>query len=180
MLLDIVILPPIKVRRKIGRLTKVLGGKYRLAWRVDNKKLIPHITLYHLLSSRQFLPKIYSEIERLLKSEQPITLTADKAKGARIAFALGIKNKRTLSELHKKILKNLRKLCTGRTWEKFAVKIGPSKRLEKKYAKQYGVYTILKNYWPHITLGKLRNPNQTKEVINFLKNTILRNLKRIQ
>ena len=66
MLLDIVVLPPANIRQKVGqailRATRGADCKYV----VDNKKLIPHVSLFHIRTSQRRLKLIEQQVKSVL------------------------------------------------------------------------------------------------------------------
>ena len=123
MLLDIVILPPRDIRKRIRKLTSEIGKRFPLKWRVDDRKLIPHITLFHILSEKSQLPKIYSEIQHQIRKQKPVKINFTQVQGFSIAFGLNIRNSSSLQKLHQKMVVYLNKFRTGITDKKFAVQL---------------------------------------------------------
>ena len=70
MLIDIVVLPPEKLRRRIGERTKKSARGISAGFIVDNKKFIPHLSLWHINTSRERLKKIEVELAKLVKKSK--------------------------------------------------------------------------------------------------------------
>ena len=67
MLVDIVILPPPEIRRKIGRTIKRSVGKSPAFFVVENQRLIPHLSLWHLRISANEIGNLIEELKRAVK-----------------------------------------------------------------------------------------------------------------
>ena len=71
MLYDIVIVPPKNLRHKIGqRVLSVTRGK-PATFVVDNIRLIPHLSLFHVRTSKTQLAKLFHVVEQIIKKYEP-------------------------------------------------------------------------------------------------------------
>lgn len=157
MLLDIVILPSEKVRKSVSTLTKKISEKFPLRFRVDNKKLIPHITLFHVLIKDADLANVQREMELVIKGKKKMNLSFSGIKSGSYAIGASIKPSSSLSGLHKRVVKKINKYRSGKTISKFKLPILNLDRLKRRYIKEYGVSGIFDFFWPHVTLCLLKN-----------------------
>lgn len=167
MLLDIVILPPPKIRTAVAKLTKQVADKYQLKWRVDNKRLIPHITLFHVLIRDSDLPKILIASEGLVKQQKPFTLTFSEVEGGKLSFGMSLKRTKPLYDFHKQVITSFNKFRSGMTASKFTTPLRFLTKKDKYYLRKFGVAWILSDFWPHITLAMLKNPNELSSVLVY-------------
>ena len=167
MLLDIAVIPPKNIRSTIAQLTKKIDKKFGLRWRVDNRKLIPHITLFHLLADNSDLPDILSTTERLAKKVQPLNLHFGPIQMGHLAFGVNIIPTGNLQEMHEMAVANFNKFRSGVTYDKFPSPPKHLSALGKKYLKKYGMPGVMKNFRPHITLGMPQTPREIDQIISY-------------
>ena len=162
MFLDIVILPPADISRAVGKLTAKLARGFPLRMRVDNKKLYPHISLYHLLVPRGRVKTVVAEVSRLVAEQKRVPITFQKVRSDKVYFGVSVKNTRVLFRLHQKILLGLRKFHVG-------VPKAPSGASQPAqttpYLKKFGVEYVLNFFRPHITLLGMKNKEDAEEVL---------------
>ena len=167
MLLDIVILPPKEIRSRIGLQMKKEVGNSLNYFVVDNKKLIPHLSLWHLRTSEKRLPKIIGGLKQVVKNQKPIKISSSgfrdlgKFKGC-VTFR--VKNNKSMEVLQDKVFKNIYHHKTG-MMPSFALFLrlqSTKKKLKevKKYGRELGFH-------PHFTMGWLKNK---KDVLKIVKN----------
>jgi 2'-5' RNA ligase len=171
MLLDIVILPPTKVRQKIGNLSKKLGKNVKPDFVVDNQRLIPHLSLYHIKSTKlkdisKTLTLIATKTKRFSITIIGLRLIETKEK---IWDSLNIKNSQKLQALHKKVvLRN----SIFRQGSIFKQKPSYSKQQIENIEKYGGSPNIFASYHPHITLGRFNMALKKKLIAIKFKKTI--------
>ncbi|MFA6325338.1 MAG: hypothetical protein WCX46_03895 [Candidatus Paceibacterota bacterium] len=165
MLIDIVILPPTNIRNKIGTKIKKEMGSLSNYFVVDNNKLIPHLSLWHMKTSKKNVDKITQELKKVIKNQKPIKITSsefhalEKFKGC---LEFTIKENKNLSVFRQNIFEKIYSYKTG-IMPQFAsfLKIKYSKEKLKeiqKYGRGLG-------FGPHFTMGWLKNENDISKVI---------------
>jgi len=150
---DVVILPPPKIRERIGRAVRASSRGRRSVYLVDNRRLIPHVSIFHIRTSKIGIAKIASAIERLVRVYQPITIHS-RGISARSSRGMWLKlsNTKTLERLHGEVVGKCKTFKTGAMpWPHPERK--PSK-MEALYCKRYGSHHVLKYFKPHFTLAK--------------------------
>lgn len=178
MLLDIVILPPPKLREQLGKKTKQAVKGYPHVFVVDNKKFIPHASLFHLNTSRQELEKIESIVNRISREFKPTKIRNLRFQKHEHSVGFELSNNPTLQKLNRDIVNNLYRLRTGEMpWSPSR----PPTKLEKKRREKYGTQWNVEGYFhPHFTMARFKNPNDGQEVVkkmssikfDFLADTI--------
>ena len=164
MLLDIVILPPAKLRNKLGTLAQQLGKTYPARYVVDNKKLIPHVSLYHFRTGPSRLRNIEQAVKMVLKTTSVFKLSGKMVEYGRYSIGLKVNKPMALLSLKKAILASCSPLRTGMMPNMFKRKM--TKEV-KQALKDYGTVGTVLNYHPHITLlanfnGKLHHKKWIK------------------
>ena len=114
MFLDIVILPPADISRAVGKLTAKLARGFPLRMRVDNKKLYPHISLYHLLVPRGRVKTVVAEVSRLVAEQKQIPIIFQKVRGGKVYFG-----KLDQPDSPEPILKDVFYITLGQTRDEF-------------------------------------------------------------
>lgn len=169
MLIDIVILPPENIRKKIGKKIKKEIGNFSNFFVVDNIKLFPHLSLWHMRISKIEVNNIAKKLKQIAKGQKQIKIsssgfhTLDKYKGC---IEFGVKRNKSLIQLQHKIFQNIYSYKLG-IMPQFASFLGiiyPKEKLQeiKKYGRSLG-------FTPHFTMGWLKNEENLAEVIRKMR-----------
>lgn len=182
MLIDIVILPPHKIRKLVGgkirKATKGLGYYYI----VDNTKMIPHLSLFHLrihekgiLDLEKALKEILFKYGAFIVKFSEVYISRRNLKGIGVRF----ETSRVLRKLNSEVVNICSKYRNGDLFD-----WGKSRKLtptERRYIKKYGtLWSVEKNFKPHFTLGRMRSQKLAQEAvlrfgqpnINFIADTV--------
>jgi hypothetical protein len=165
MLIDIVILPPQDIRKEIGTKIKKEMSHLPNYFVVDNNKLIPHLSLWHMKTSKENIEKIAQELKKVVKNKKSIKITSskfhdlEKFKGC---LEFTIKENKNLVVFRQKVFEKIYFYKTG-IMPQFAsfLKIKYSKnKLEeiRKYGRGLG-------FGPHFTIGWLKNESDISKVV---------------
>lgn len=163
MLLDIVILPPTKLRQKIGKKIKKEAGDCPNWFVADNTRLIPHLSLWHLRTGKGKISKLTEELRKIAGDQAPIKIRSSGFDvltmnvGAVVSFA--IHNNKAMASLQRRVFKNLYPLKTG-MMPSFKP-LGAWTKAELQQAKKYGRPLGFK---PHLTMGWLKNKEDALSV----------------
>ena len=162
MLLDIVILPPPHIRKRVGEISKKIGKKYKLTWAVDNKKLIPHISLYHLSIAPNSLTEIFSGLQKLSLFFKPTVLTYIPPRFYGKSIWVGFNRTKALRKMSRRMVYTFLKFQSG------SLGFIPSTKLEVQYLNKYGSPFIFQNFWPHVTIGKVKSLTDKHQILDCL------------
>lgn len=162
MIIDIVLLPPKPVSEKIGRFVWQLSKKFKLKMAVDNRKLLPHISLLHLKIDRKKLSNVLKATADISKKHVGMALRFTQVFSDEDYFVYDIFKLSALEKLHEAVVQRVSKFKTGFSG---VGRRSPGK-LEKLYIKNYGAGNILKYFQPHITLGYVRHQ---KDLLSIAK-----------
>jgi len=169
MLFDIVILPPDKLRQKLGaKMKRALQGVPHFLV-IDNDKLIPHLSLFHLKIAKKRVPDLFSTVERIAKrhSPMPIQSTGTKFSPTGSGFVFHTLSKpEILVKLHKEVIKKCHQLRTDAVPWNLKTLITGRKKI---YRQKYGSHHILKNFHPHLTMARLKKPDDAAQVLKKMK-----------
>ncbi|MCH8069203.1 MAG: 2'-5' RNA ligase family protein [Candidatus Marinimicrobia bacterium] len=116
MLLDIVILPPKKLRDDVGKKISNIAKGRPYTYLVDNKKLIPHLSLFHININKRNLPELSEKIRVVLEHHKPFNIRSVKfghpsVKNGQVFFLLA--KSRALKKLHTDIVNSCHSLRAG-------------------------------------------------------------------
>lgn len=168
MLLDVVILPPKGVRRKIGSKLEKEIKKLPHIFIVDNKELIPHVSLWHLRISETKIHILARELRKITKGQKPIKITSTDLHIVgkyKVCLSLAIKKSTALEKLQQKVFQISYPLRTG-MMPQFAPVFGhwTGRKLEeaKKFGKPLG-------FTPHITAGWMENEKGAQQIVKNMK-----------
>lgn len=168
MLFDIVILPPLGVRRQLGRLVTTACRPYSTVYVVDNTKLIPHVSLFHLNTELRRLPALVVAVQAVLKELFPAKVNLI-SRGC-IAWGDGptlwFRRNDRLVALNRQIVSVSAPIRTGlMPW---LPKRKPTVA-ERSARRRYGVhYNIGARFRPHVTLAKLVHEHDARLVASSL------------
>lgn len=155
MIIDIVILPPPKLRRIMGEKIRKADRNFPSRFLVDNRKFIPHLSLWHLSTHRNRIREIKEEIQKIVANQKPITICSKSFRinemedGFVVSFA--VSKSRLLTSLQNKIFKRTHLFKTGMMPE---FKSGSWTDKNLKEAKKYGRPI---KFSPHFTMGWFKN-----------------------
>jgi len=166
MLLDIVILPPPLLRRRLGlsikKATKGLGVRYIS----DNKKLIPHLSLFHIniRTSVNKINKLAQSVEQSLVGYRPVEIKSLSVGVIDNAVYYWLSNNTKLIKLNKKMVASCASFRDGTM--PWLPKRQPTS-LERRHRKLFGVhYNIGKTFVPHFTMVRMYKDSDANKVVN--------------
>lgn len=168
MRLDIVILPPRALSEKIGKTLRATAKRFAFNFIVDNRQLLPHVSLLHLQTKPNNLSRIISATAEIAKHQRKFKIKFDKVYHGiykrKKYFGLAVKNNKALYGLNQNIVQNISHFRSGITH----LPPKAQNHLQKAYFKKYGVGNVLKYFFPHITLGMIKNPRDEKQIFELL------------
>jgi len=168
MLIDIVILPPIKIRNKIGLKFKKEITKFPNVFVVDNKKFIPHLSLWHLKTSITKIEKFSHELNMVAKGQKPIKIISadfhivDKYK---VCLSSEVQKSDLLESFQQKVFQTSYRFSTG-MMPQFFPAFGKWADEELEEAKKYGKPL---RFNPHITAGWLKKEADAQKIVRMVK-----------
>lgn len=167
MLVDIVILPPSKIRNLVGRAIVKAVGNLKYVYLIDNKKLIPHISFFHINIHKRKLPAIFNIVKNSSASFRPVKIFSKGVlvDGQGVWFSLS--NHKSLINFNQQMVKYGAPLRDGLI--PWIPKHLPNSR--QKYNRQkYGThYCIGPGFNPHFTMVKLKQAAEAAIVADRLK-----------
>lgn len=165
MLLDIALVPPEKLRKKLGeKAAKEIGG-FPNAFVVDNVRRIPHLSLWHLRTSKSRVSKLTEELRQIVRKQKAIKITSTgfrilkKYKGD-VEFT--VEKNDALISLQEKVFKKIYSYKTGTMPPFFGRWVGEKRRQAERYGKPLG-------FKPHFTMGFLKNEEDARKVVKKMK-----------
>lgn len=162
-LLGVHILPPKKLVREIQKLSKLLNFPYKSYY-----GLPPHITLHLARIKENNFERLCESIDRLPKKPFTVQLTSllcdTKSRRIPIFIVQRIHKTPPLMQLHANIVRATNAVRGGliRTKDLKRIQEGLYTKEEIAYIRQYGYLLVMKNYMPHISLGKIDQPLNRK------------------
>ncbi|OGG58854.1 hypothetical protein A2765_00540 [Candidatus Kaiserbacteria bacterium RIFCSPHIGHO2_01_FULL_56_24] len=165
MRIDIVLLPSKKVSDALGGISASLHRKIPMVFCVDNKKLLPHVSLYHLNVRQQQLNSLSNTVSKLAHKRKAIPVRITGSTKGKNWFSLNINKPRALTLLHTDVVKTCKKFHDGPM--RWPTPI--TTRQERAYVKKYGAPNVLKNFSPHFTLGWTKREKDLKRIVDELK-----------
>ncbi len=163
MWLDIVILPPSTLRQRMGKKIKHATKGLKTVFVVDNKKLIPHLSLFHIRTSKARLSRLSRIVKGTIKKYKRMKLRAAgleiSKSGSGIVY-VNISCPLKLVRLHEEVFNSCYPLRTGpMPW---VIKSRKPTSQEKLDRKKYGTHL---KFHPHFTLAMFQNYRDGEKVI---------------
>lgn len=166
---DIVLLPPKKLSRQIGNIVREADRNFGFSVVVDDRKLLPHISLLHLKSRQAKLSGVISALKVISLKHRKFGLSFGSTFERSLYFHYKIGKTVKLYWMHKEVVETVSGFRTGTVW----LPKSPQNQIQKKYFKFYGVGNVLNFFDPHFTLGRLKNSAYKKTAIKFLNSQSL-------
>ena len=164
MLLDIVILPPDKVRQKVGKIIPKSVVK-QMTLVVDNKKFIPHISLFHLKINKVGLLKVIKVVEEIVKDYKPLVFESLNYSASNRWLTLFLSSNQYLKKLNTEIINKCFLLRTGTMpWTEDYPPTKQAISNRKKFGNNGG-----RSFKPHFTIGVAKSAVDAKEIVDVLK-----------
>ncbi|MFA4818379.1 MAG: hypothetical protein WC621_00900 [Patescibacteria group bacterium] len=164
MLLDIVILPPSEVRKKVGRIIPKSVTK-RMTLVVDNKKFIPHISLFHLKTNKAGLLEVIKATEEVIKDCRPLVFRSLNYSASNRWLTLFLSNSKHLKKLNTEIINKCFLLRTGTMpWTEDYPPTKQAINNRKRLGNNGG-----RSFKSHFTIGVAKSAVDAKEIVDVLK-----------
>ena len=149
------------MKKEIGRLSNFFV--------VDDTKLIPHLSLWHMKTSKKKIGSIFKELKQAIKGQKPIKIISsefhavEKYKGY---LEFPVRENKDLVKLQQKIFQKIYSYKTG-TMPQFASFLGIKYSEEKlREIKKYGGSL---EFGPHFTMGWLKNEKDIAGVVRKMQ-----------
>lgn len=163
MLLDIVVLPPKELSSAIARAARGLKKEFSFDYLVDDKHLLPHISLYHLQIQAKDLPVVIRVLKELARTQNKITVQLGTVEAKRTIFAYPLLKSKQWQKLHEVVVRNLMDLRNGVMRAAFNFPPG-----SEDVVKKYGSPFVMELNWPHITLGRTTSADDIPSVLKIV------------
>lgn len=159
--INVIILPDEETEQKARELGTSLRDKFNSFYTLENKKYIPHATIYQAQYPTKNYGKIKAELEEITEGLSPFSVYISQYLNHYNYIWWNISPEQKLREVHYKILNFLSPLREGLLYSHIKKDFsgysegGKFTEEESENAKKYGAVIVAKLFQPHITLGKL-------------------------
>ncbi len=166
--LNIIILPDLKVSQKALELSKKISQNYETYFTLDNQNFIPHITLYQTIFPKNNVSVLKDRIQKFAKTLKPFKITISTFSVSNETWASwNFLKTEELMKLELQILELANPLREDLIPENLKQLVTDAKG--KQETENYGALLIKDRYTPHITLTRIKNPQDRKKVIDLIK-----------
>ena len=166
--LNIVLLPPIDVAKEAMRLSRLINERYQTEFILDGKNKYPHLTLYQIEIPGVNLKKTLKAVYYLFQKRPRIISKITGIRNYQTFISFEFNKTAELYKLHRKIVNGLEKFREG---IKVSVALKGFKKFtasQKSDLEKYGSLGVMENFWPHITLTRLKSENDINAVRRLL------------
>ena len=162
MFIDIVILPPLGVRNKIGKKVKKEIDHFPNFFVVDNINLIPHLSLWHMKVSEGKISNIAKELKKITKGQEPIKVSSLNGPIVELKGSLEflIASNKNLILFQQKVFQKIFS-CKNGAMPKFPKFVSSYSKGQLKEVEKYGRCL---EFNPHFTMGWLKNKEDVIDV----------------
>ncbi len=155
---DIVIIPPLDIRKQTVALSQALAplGTFFV---VDDVTLHPHISLYHVPLEEESLTVVTATLEKILAPVRPFPLTQETYYPDRGVW-VGVRYTadKPILDLHTAIVEAIKNHRIIEDDTRYAERWSEMNPEERQNLKECGWAHAYTRYFPHITFTKLKTP----------------------
>ncbi|MEX2033395.1 MAG: 2'-5' RNA ligase family protein [Candidatus Colwellbacteria bacterium] len=167
--LNTAFIPPKEVNEKTIELCRVIGNVAETYLVLDGVNFYPHITIYPPEYPEANIPKILEAIEKLSKSFDPITLKFKNLDVGQGYLGLAFNSSGKIQQLHEEVVHTLNPLREGRIRDKYLeyhMEFSPE---QLQNIERYGYPAAMSLYSPHLTITRLKDEDEAKEILRTIK-----------
>src|SRR3989338_9047971 len=163
MLLDIVILPPDKTAAAVGKKIKQAAKNFPHGFIVDNQAMIPHLSLWHIKTSKNRIIQLSQDLKSVAVKQKPIKISSSafvESKNHKGVVEFLVRNSRSLILLQQKVFETTYPYKTGMMPQFLMFEKWSGKELlqARKYSRPLG-------FKPHFTMAHIKSPEGTQKII---------------
>ena len=166
--LNIVLLPDEKTKRQVIEWSKSIAEQFDTYFVLDGQTLLPHITLYQARYPIKNQPKIEEKIKIVAESSTPFTVSMTGFSGHWGFLFADVEVSNELRGLHDRIVDELNPLREGEIASTVKGLTGLTKEQEEAVEKFGYIYAKDTFTVPHITITRLKNPDQIEQAIKSI------------
>ena len=166
--LNIVLLPDEKTKRQVIEWSKSIAEQFDTYFVLDGQTLLPHITLYQARYPIKNQPKIEEKIKIVAESSTPFTVSMTGFSGHWVFLFADVEVSNELRGLHDRIVDELNPLREGEIASTVKGLTGLTKEQEEAVEKFGYIYAKDTFTVPHITITRLKNPDQIEQAIKSI------------
>jgi hypothetical protein len=151
------------LRQRIGKKIKKAAGDYPNWFVVDNAKIIPHLSLWHLRTGKGKISKLIGELRKITGDQAPIKIRSSgfsiSTINAGAVVSSSVHRSKALASLQMKVFRKIYPIKTGMmpSFKPFEVWKGAELKQVKKYGRPL-------KFKPHFTMGWLKNKEDALNV----------------
>jgi 2'-5' RNA ligase len=167
---NIVIIPDAQGIKKAIELSRQISQKFGTSFVLDGKNFYPHITLYQTAYPTMNLTHVVTKLSEVSRTMKSFRVQIHGYKTMMGFIFLHAIRSRELFLAHKHIVSVLNPLREGAVIPSDEAMLDSSNVSHKiKHCiRTYGSILAMDTYMPHITLCRLKDPNQTNDVFAML------------
>ena len=150
-------------------MAKAVAG-YSVRYFIDNKKLIPHLSLFHLRTTESRFRKLEQIVEKIASRFAGFPIESIKFEqygdGTGVNYVLS--KPRELQKLNKETVVRVKSLRTGVLYPWYRTR--KYSRIQQDYIKKYGtIWSVEKGFIPHFTMGRFISRGDAAKVVEKMK-----------
>ncbi|KKQ12735.1 MAG: hypothetical protein US30_C0017G0001 [Candidatus Moranbacteria bacterium GW2011_GWF2_36_839] len=160
-------MPPADVAKYVAKLSKEISEKEKAYFILDNKNFYPHITIYTSEYPNCNIKKILDKVEKISKKLSGVKFKFKKIDDDYGYVGVVMHRSKEIRKIHEIIISELNPLREGHIREKFHN--SDLSKEEKENIQKYGYPNLINLYSPHITITRLKNEKNAREISKEIK-----------
>src|SRR3989344_55194 len=167
--LNTAFIPPKEVGEKAVELSKAISEAAEVYFVLDGIQFYPHITIYPPEYPGEKVSEVLETVEQVSKSFSPIKFKYSRIGSLQGYVGISLENTLEIKAIHQQIVEALNTLRQGRIREKYfgyQMEFTPA---QLKNIKDYGYPDAISLYNPHLTITRLKDESNAKEILPTIK-----------
>ena len=171
--LNTVFIPPEEVSEKAIELSKVIGNQADTYFILDGINFYPHITIYPPEYPEENISKVLEVVEKTSGSLNSLKFKFKNIDSGQGYLGVAFEHSEEIQQTHEKIVSALNPLREGRVRDKYVEYYMEFNSGQLQNIEKYGYPGAMDLYNPHLTITRLKDENEAKEILSTIKWDIL-------
>ena len=171
--LNTAFIPPKEVGEKAIELSKVVGNQGDTHFILDGINFYPHITIYPPEYPEENISKVLEVVEKTSGSLNSLKFKFKNIDSGQGYLGVAFEHSEEIQQTHEKIVSALNPLREGRVRDKYVEYYMEFNSGQLQNIEKYGYPGAMDLYNPHLTITRLKDENEAKEILSTIKWDIL-------
>ncbi len=161
--------PPKEVSEKAIELSNTVSNSVDTYFVLDGIQFYPHITIYPPEYPEENIPKVLEAMSEISKSFNPINLKYQKLDIVQRSLIVVFERSSQIQEVHEQTVNGLNPLREGHIRDKYSNGRMKFSHQQLQNIEKYGYPAAMSLDDPHLTITRLKDENEAKEILSTIK-----------